>query len=150
MPEMMPETTPETGQEAAGSRNIDPKQVDAVQKVVLAAMKLVFDPEVSKGLVQMMSKGPPQMTVAVAAKSILTQLAQAGTPPELVAMVMPVVVSFVIQIGVAAKVFPRDPKLGQQVMMLLTQKRAQQEPAQATMDQGAMQGGMIQQAMGAQ
>lgn len=111
----------------------DPK--DIAQRLVLAAMKAVFDPKVSAQLVQMLRSGDPVVAVSHAAVSIVMAMGEQakGGTDEMAYAIAPVVVGFLIELGAAAGVFKADPAFAKEAIgetMQLLQQRDQQSNAQ--------------------
>lgn len=107
------------------------KDAAIYQRLGIAAMKIVYDPEVSKGLVRMMQGQEPPQAIAMAAHTVLGKLKEKvnGIPPNSVYAVAPAVVMFVTELGGAAGLFKPSVDLVKQATQVL-QGQLQQEPEQ--------------------
>jgi len=99
----------------------NPQSADVARKLVLAAMKTVFDPGVSKQLLAMMQGGAdPAQSVAQAATLVVSKMGESakGGTPEMATAIMPVVCAFLFQLAEAAGLFKADPQALQQAIQL--------------------------------
>lgn len=112
----------------------DPKAMQIYQRLSLAAMKIIYDPKTSQGLVQTMkTAGDPAAAVAHAASLVLGQLAQQakGIPPAMVNIAAPVVVAMLFELAHAAGLFKATPELVKSAVELIKQSGQQQAAAPA-------------------
>lgn len=140
---------------AGAAPNIDPRMLETYQRLDLAAMKIIYNPEVARSLVEMMKAGEPAESVAGAAMHVLDRIRQQakGIDPRMVDAVAPAVVARVCELGAAAGLFKPDQALIAAVAEIVkgsaggAQPPADGEPpAQERPDEG---GGLIKQEMGA-
>jgi hypothetical protein len=111
---------------------VDERALAAVTRLTLAAMKIIFDPNASKQLLEMM-QGDPVQGLVQAAKTVLSQLQEKskGLPQGFALRVAPSVVKNLMDLGEAAGVLKADPQLAQQVLAQLKGQPAKATPEAA-------------------
>jgi hypothetical protein len=116
-------------------------QNPALQRIVLAATKLIHNPQTTQALVELIRKSPdPVQGIAHAVVMILTQMFQAskGTmPKDAGAAALKPIIELIVEVADAAGIVKGSPQLVQQVGALLAQrakgimqKAQQQQPGQ--------------------
>ena len=146
---------PAPAQPAAGAQpdaqQKDPRAAETHRKLGLAAMKIIYDKNTSKQLVEMMKAGAdnPAQVVAQAASVVLGQMQEKvqGIEPKLVYTVTPAVVVFLMELAGAAKIFTPDMKIAQAAIQMVGEQASgpQQEQAQPAAPPQGMVGKQIQQ-----
>ena len=125
------------------------KDAQTFQRLGIAAMKVVYDPAVSKGLVQMMQGQEPPQAIAMAASTVLEKLKEQvkGIAPNAVYAVAPSVVMFVTELGGAAGLFkPSAGLVKQATEALQAQMQEAPKPEQAPAQPAGLIGGQPQMA----
>lgn len=118
------------------------KDVEAYQRLGIAAMKIIYDANVSKGLIQMMQGQEPAQGVAMAASTVIEKLKEQvqGINPGFVYSVAPAVITFLCELGGAAGLFKPDSQLVQQATEVLQgQLKSQATPQPGQPQQAAAQ-----------
>ena len=115
-------------------QKIDPKIIAAYKRVGLAAMKTVYDPQISQQIVAMISEDP--QSIADAVLMVLDQLGgkMQGIPQSFVYSVGPAVIAFIIELGEAAGKFKASPELQKAVAAIavpMMQEKMQGQGQQA-------------------
>ena len=83
----------------------DPKAMEGVQRLGIAASKIIYDKQTSKALIDMMSKINDPPTAAATAGMVVMRKMQdsiSGVNPKVVFAVAPAVVVFLLELGEAA------------------------------------------------
>lgn len=141
----------EANAEQPGNGQVDPQTANAYRRIGLAAMKIVYSPEGSSGLVKMMQGQDPVQAVAMASIVVIERLKEQiqGLSPEFVYMLAPNIAAFVTEIGGAAKLFKPSAQIVEGAVRLIEQQMGgQQEQAQQPQPAAQAQPGLIVGAMG--
>lgn len=112
---------PAAEQDAGAPQDAGTQQGEAVQKLVLAGMKTIYEEGVTEELVQMMKSGNPAQGLANATLTVMRELtgkAQGEVPPEMLYVAGKEIMRMIAEIGEAAKVFKSSPQLLQQSEMI--------------------------------
>lgn len=100
--------------------------------LVVEAMKVIYDKQGAKQLVQIMQKSAdPAAGVAVAATIILARLKEVSKMTTLPNFIYAIVVVFLVDLGKAAGLFKADKELVQKAVQILGQHNRQQAKAPA-------------------
>jgi hypothetical protein len=132
----------------------DPKLQNISERLVLAAQKIIYDPNVSKQLLEIIKQGDPVQGVVHAAMVVLDQLREKvkGIPQDMAYAVAPAVVMDLFRLAEAAGVVQVKPEMvaqARQALVQAIQARAQgqgpaaqpaAQPAQPGLIGSAMQG----------
>lgn len=112
----------------------------ALERVVMAALKVIHTPQISQQLIQMMQKaGDPATGIAQATYLIMSQLYEKSNhtiPPQILLHAAAVVMREIGVVGQTARLFQMTPALGQQALQILV--KLYQQGVQAA-QQGAAQ-----------
>ncbi len=114
---------------------LPPQIVAAYKRVGLAAMKTVYDPQISQQIVAMISEDP--QSIADAVLMVIDQLGEKmpqGVPPQFAYSVGPAVIAFIIELGEAAGKFKASPELQKAVAAIaipMMQEKLQGQGQQA-------------------
>lgn len=137
IPQGQPQGQPKGGQPGV-------KEAEVYQRLVVAAMKLIYEKETTKNLVEMMrGEEDPVQALASAAMAVIGRLQEGakGIPPNFVFSTTATIVTFLAEIGGAAKLFKPSAGMVKQATQAV-EKQAQEGLAQ---DGGAPQGSQAQQ-----
>lgn len=132
------------------AREVDPKVADAYQRMVLAAMKVVYEPTIAPKLIEMMRGGEqPAAGLARAAGLVAGQLQEKAknAPQGVIQTVIPVIVAFLMELADAAGLFKMDQKLMQQAIALAMRQGGGAAPAPQQQAPAASGPGLVDQAM---
>lgn len=102
----------------------DPKIKGMAQHIIMAAMKVVYDPKGAPALVGIISKSDdPIDGLAQAAMAVLMQLRQQvkGTDPNTVLMLAPMILAMIAEVAHAAKVVETTPDVLNKALAKLKQ-----------------------------
>ena len=118
------------------AQQADPKMLRLYQGMALAAMKIIYDPQESKGIVETMRiAGDPAAAIAHAADIVIAKIRRdagaKGIPPAMVNSVAPAVVAMLCDLGHAAGLFKVDENLVKTAVELVKQGEQQAPAAQA-------------------
>ena len=112
---------PAVEQDSGAPQDAGASQGEAVQKLVLAGMKTIYEDGITEELVQMMRSGKPAQGLANATLTVMRELtgrAQGEVPPEMLYVAGKEIMRMIAEIGEAARVFKSSPQLLQQSEMI--------------------------------
>lgn len=102
----------------------DPKMQNIAQRLVLAAQKIIYDPQISRRLIDAIRQGEdPVSGIVSAALLVIDQLREhaKGIQPDMVYAVAPAVIAFLFELASAAKI-PVQPQMMAQARQALLQQ----------------------------
>lgn len=119
---------------------------EKIPRLVLAAMKVVYDKTMTPQLLQMLSSGEPAQSLAQAVISVVSGLKQQakGIDPNEVNRLVPAVMKMLTELAEAANLFKADRNVLKQAMDLVAQQMGgKAAPAQPAAQPAAQPQGLI-------
>lgn len=113
---------------------VDEAEAQAFQRLVLAAMKIVYDKTVAPRLIQMVQGAEtPVGGLVQATMIVIEQLGQKiqGRPQQSAYVVTPIVLSMVYELCMQAGVLEKNPELAKQALLALVEQVRARAPQQA-------------------
>lgn len=129
--------------------DVSPQMANMAMRLALAVDRIIFDPETSKHLIDMMRVGQPANALARAAMAVIQGLQEKakGIPPQAISAFIPQILGRLAELATAAKLFSADKNVLNQALAMVKQQAGKQQPQAAPAAPAPQPPGLIGQAM---